>query len=381
MKKKILLAMLLFWVSIFSGCWNYSEINDFSIAVGTGVDYDKKRDKLLLTTEVVYPMVTNGETKLEAQIIKSEGQNFFDAIRNIIQITGKKVFWAHAKVFVIGEEVAKNKKALITLLDMIKRDENFRDDIYIMLSKEKSAGDIFETDVLVQDIVTFQMNDIIKNKKGVEKYYPVQLWKFVDDLASEGISPTLPTVRATEFKNKKVLEVYGTEVFKGIRPVGWLNGEETKTFLMIIDELEGSLLNIEKKDQKIGLEIFKNKTKVDPIYENEKITMKMDVRTVLNISELESETDFISEKGRNLVKKEVESVIEKRIKTLIEKVQNQYASDIFGFGNYVERKYPEYWKIHKQNWNEIFKNLNIEVKSEVNIRGSALRSKPVKVGD
>lgn len=380
MKKYMLCFLILLIVSTLVGCWNYGEINDFSIAVGTGVDYDKKRDKMILTTEVIYPMVSNGETKLEPEIIKSEGQNFFDAIRNMIQTTGKKVFWAHAKVFVISEEVAKNEKVLISIIDMIKRDENFRDDIFIMFFKGKNAGNVFKSDALVQDIITFQIDDIIKNKKGVEKYYPIQLWEFVDNLASDGIAATLPTVSVSKYKDKKVVEVYGTEVFKGIKPIGWLNGEETKAFLFIIDKLEGGTLVVEIEGTKIALEIFKNKTSVEPIYENGKLTMNIHTKTVVNINELETQIDFTSEKGRGLIKKEAEALIENKIKKIIYKVQKEYGSDIFGFGNMVEREYPKLWRENKEKWDEIFKDLDIQVKSEIEIRGSALRSKPIKVG-
>ncbi|QEK11218.1 Ger(x)C family spore germination protein [Crassaminicella thermophila] len=384
MKKIIFIFIILIQVVITSGCWNYKEINDVSIAAGIAVDYDKEKDKVISTTEIVYPMVTNGETKIQPEVIKAEGRNIFESIRNMIPLTGKKVFWAHAKVIIISEEVAKNEDILISLIDFAKRDAEYRDDIWVILSKEKTAGEILKTDVMIQDIVSFQLEDILKNEKGVEKYHSVPLWKFADDLSSEGIEPTLPTVGIASYKDKKIAQMYGTGVFKGAKLVGWLNGDETKSFLFIMGKINGGVIIVNKDTSKrpvrIGLEIFKNKTKIKSIYEDGEIKIKINTKTTVNINELESQIDFISEQGRSIVKKEAEKLMENKIKNLIKKVQKEYDSDIFGFGSVIEREHPEIWKEIKNDWDKIFRDLKIEVKSEIKIRGSALRSKPIKVG-
>lgn len=385
MKKIIFIFIILFNMILNTGCWNYKEINDLSIAVGAGVDYDKEKEQVILTTEAVYPMVVDGQTKIKPEIIKTKGKNIFEAIRNMIPLTGKKVFWAHAKVIIISEEVANNEDILISLVDFAKRDAEYRDDIWIMISKEKTAGEILITDVLIQSVVSFQLEDIFKNERGIEKYDAVPLWKFVDDLAIEGIEPTLPAVEIKHYKDKKIAQVNGMAVFKGTKLVGYLDGKETKSFLFIMDKIKGGVIVVEKgiakKITRVALEIFGNETKVKSSYEKGELTMKINTKTKVNINEIESQIDFINEKGRSMVKKEAEKLIEDQIKGVIRKVQKEYNSDIFGFGAVVEREHPKVWKAVKHDWDKIFRDIKIEVNSEVNIRGSALRSKPIKVGD
>ncbi|QXM05082.1 Ger(x)C family spore germination protein [Crassaminicella indica] len=384
MKKIILIFIICMYIIIASGCWNYREINDVSIAVGTAVDYDKEKDEIILTTEVVYPMLIDGKTKMKTEIIKTKGKNIFEAIRNMIPLTGKKVFWAHAKVIIISEEVAKNDKILISLVDFVKRDAEFRDDIWMILSKEKTAGEILKTDAMIQNIVSFQLEEILKNERGIEKYHAVPLWKFVDDLETEGIDPTLPTVKITPYKDKKIIQMHGTGIFKASKLVGWLDGNDSKCFLFIMDKIKGGVIIVEEKTPKepvrVALEIFKNKTKTKSTYENGEITINININTTVNINELENQIDFINERGRSMVKKDAEKLIENKIKSIIKKVQKEYDSDIFGFGSIIEREHPKLWKEIKDDWDKIFKDLKIEVKAEVNIRGSALRSKPIKVG-
>lgn len=380
-KKYIFFLMIVLNIMIISGCWNYTEINEVAIAVGAAVDYDKKEDQIILTVEVVYPTIEAGETKMKPGIITSKGKNFFDAIRNTVSKEGKKLFWAHAKLIIISKEIANNQELLISLMDFIKRDAEYRDDMWIVLSREKTAREILKTDVLIQDIVSFHLEDILKNEQPISKYNAVPLWKFVDDLSAEGISPTLPTARIRNYKNKKIAEVYGTAVFKGAKVMGWLNGDETKSLLFIIDKIKGGVIVVEQKMStrpvKIALEIFENKTKTEAVYENEDLTMKIHIKTTVNINELDSQVDFISK--NEIVKKNAEKLIENKVKKVIRKVQKEYNSDIFGFAGVIERQNPDLWKAIKPNWDNVFKNLNIEVNVEMNIRGSALRSKPIKV--
>ncbi len=46
--------------------------------------------------------------------------------------------------------------------------------------------------------------------------------------------------------------------------------------------------------------------------------------------------------------------IETYIKNTVSKVQNEFESDIFGFGSAFHRKYPKEWHKVKHNWNDIF---------------------------
>ncbi|WP_129597449.1 Ger(x)C family spore germination protein [Anaerophilus nitritogenes] len=379
--KKIM--MIIFSMIFLSGCWNYGEIDDTSISAGLAVDYDKKKDQVILNAEIIYPSIEGGESILKSQMIQGRGKNSFEAIRNMIQTTGKKVFWAHAKIIVISEEVVKNEKALMSLIDFAKRDAEFRDDLWLMLSKENTAQEILTMEPLIQDIASFQIEDIFKNEKGVSKYIGTPLWKFVDDLSIEGISPILPTVRIHSFEGKKIVEIYGTEVFKKEKPVGWLDGEETKSLLFILDKLKGGTIVIDQKEEgkykKIALEILKNNTKVEPIYKDGQLDITIHTKTTVNINDLESEIDFMDKKVMNKIQKTAEKKIEEDIKKLVAKVQKEYNSDIFRFSQSIEKKYPTLWTEIKPNWDKVFKKLKINVHAEILIRGSALRSKPIEV--
>lgn len=385
-KKKIFFIIIILSIIYMGGCWNYSEVNNKIIVAGAGVDYNKEKEKLELTVEVVKPMMTGEKIEFQSEYFTSTGDNLFNTIRNMIPKTGKKIFWSHAKVVILSQEVIEEKEKLLSIIDFMKRDAEARDDIMLLVSREKTAKEILKTDIRIHEIISFHLEDMLENQKSVSKYRAVPLWKFVDELSEEGISPTLPTVNVVNYNKKKISQIFGTAVFKEAKKVGWLNGIETKAFLFIIDELKGGVITVKEipiadKLTNISFEIFNNKTKVKPIYEDKKLKMKIDIETLVNIDEIDENIDFTNEKNLEIIQKKGEATIKEMIHSVMKKVQEEYRSDIFGFGEIISRENPKLWKEIKENWDEIFIGLDTQVNVKLKIRGSSLRSKTIKIGD
>lgn len=110
-KVQLLLIMLCIFVPVtLTGCWGAREINELKIAVGLGVD--KSEDNVLLTAQIVKPseaVKTSGGGGGSGKAfwnIDGTGKSIFEAIRNITQQIGYKVYVAHSSVIIFGSEIA-----------------------------------------------------------------------------------------------------------------------------------------------------------------------------------------------------------------------------------------------------------------------------------
>ncbi|MBF8984067.1 Ger(x)C family spore germination protein [Lutibacter sp. B2] len=378
--KIIILVFIIFINSVFiTGCWNYREIEQMAIVSGLAID--KKGDKYEITVEVINPESGQG-LKMNPNMYTAEGNTIFDAVRNMITTVGKKLYWSHAKVIVVSENVAK--EGVLSVLDFITRDGETRSNIWLLVSKEKTAKEVLRGKSEVDESLAFHIEDMLNIEQSISKYHGVELWNFINDLSNEGIAPTLPIVRKFKTYEEIVPKVFGTAVFKKDKMVGSLTGQETKKMLMIKDQLKGGLIvvrNIGEEGINVSLEVLKSKTKVKSEVIDHDIVMNIQVKMDVEIGEIAGDEDFISKKGREKLKKEAEGFIKKDIEYVIKKVQREYQSDIFGFGSIIQREMPDLWKKIKQDWTEIFSNLETKVSVEVNIKGSALTSKPIKIGD
>lgn len=378
-ERRILLMLLFAAISLISGCWNYREIDEMTIIQGVAIDHED--EKFIITIESITPK-GGQDMDMVADLTTTEGATIFDAIRNLIMQTGRRVYWAHAKVIVISEQVAR--EGVTPVLDYVTRDAEIRENMWLVLSREKDAKTLFEGKDRMHDTISIHMDDMLQNQKSISKYNAVELWRFLDDLTADGISPTMPMANLKIKGDEKVPLINGIAIFKKDKMVGWLDGIEARSLLLTKGELKGGLFiipNVGKTNTDVTLEIFKSKTKTKPSLIDDQLTMEINVKMEVNIAEITGTEDFIGEQGRKLLKKEAEGLLETQMKRTIAKVQKQWRSDVFDFGGVVQREMPEYWKTVKENWEEHFANLDVKVNVDINIRGSALTSKPIKVGD
>lgn len=379
-KVLLLLICLLSMTALISGCWNYREVENLAIVSGLAID--KKDDGYLVTTEII-DIKGVKESKISTKLLSVEGPSIFDAVRNTIKIAGKRLYFSHAKVVVINRKIAE--EGLIPVMDWLGRDNEPRYTLYLLISKENSAEEILSQYTITSEVPSFELNEMLKAERSLSNTLEIEEWEFINDLAATGISATLPTVDLTEYNGKLTPEITGTGVFKKDKLVGFLDAEETKTMMFIKDKIKGGLLTRKEYEDStptnISLEIYKNKTKLKPHYANGKITMEINTSTDVSIGEIGGEENYIDEAGRIKMKENFEASLENSIKTLVKKVQEEYGSDIFGFGKTVKLDMPDVWKQIEPQWEQLYKDVHVEVHSTMNIMNSAFQSKPIKVGD
>ncbi|MBM7855093.1 spore germination protein KC [Desulfohalotomaculum tongense] len=383
-KVMLLTFMLLVNMLIPAGCWNYKEVEDLAIAAGLAVDKDPKDGKYLLTVEIIKPQAQEKEMQIKSTTVKMKGDTIFSAIRNFIALTGKKLYWSHAKVIIVSKEIAQEN--IVPIIDWINRDAEVRPDMFLIISREKTAGEILESSVEIESIVSFQLEDMLKNKKSLSTYPSFELWEFINDLSAKGISAAAATVNTVTVKGKTKPQMHGTAIFKKDTQVGWFNGSETRGLLWLRNEMKGGALieelaNIKGKQTKITLEIFDAKTKIKPVYKDDRLVMNVNINMEAAIAEIDAAgADLLDKKVESEIKQAVVEEMKRRLQNAIKKAQS-YQSDVFGFGQLIQREMPSLWKQMEPNWDEIFPQLDTDININIDIRSSALTSRSIKVGD
>lgn len=381
MKRSYFLIII---ISLFAlaGCWNYRDVNKMRFVAGVAIDHDEEKDEYIATSEVVR-LIEAGES-FGSTLFQSRGRTVFDAVRDTVMKNARRLYWGHAKVIILSKKVANEN--ILTILDYTSRDAEFRDDIWILISEEKTASEIFErTFEKREDITSFHIDDILKNEKSVSTYHGVPTWRFIKDMYAKGIVPTLPIVKVAEKNGEKVPRVGGQAIFKDNKIIGTLDEIETRAYLWVIDKIKGGLLTVKTEilgeSVEVTMELFNSKTKLEPKKIEDKIVMKIDIESDFGIGEIAGEVNVIEKKARKILIKDIENEIKKQVEDVITKVQKEYESDIFGFSTKIKAKMPDEWRKIESNWDEVFSSLKTEVDVKVNIRGSALTSEPIKVED
>jgi spore germination protein KC len=377
--KKIRITLLILIILInamfTTGCWNYREVDTLTIVAGVAIDKGAN-GQYIVTAETV--QISGGkDPTTTSKTITMEGKTIFDAVRNGISITGKKLYWSHTKVIILSKEIAS--KGLKDALEFYNRDSETREDVHILISEGASAKEIFDGQGTTNDIKSFTLEEMLKSQVGLSKAPVRDILQFDIESRTQGISEIIPAVNLKQVDEKMVPQISGTAIIKNDKLVGFLNGEETKDLNFIINEVKGGVLieemQVNDMPTLVSLEIIKNKTKVTPVTDGNDIEINVNINTTVAIDEILGNANFFDDEERMKMENIAENTLEKRIDALIEKIQLQYDADIFGFAATLQENKVQEWHSVSNNWEEVFKDLKVNVNTTVHIKNSAVLSK------
>src|SRR5262245_45987903 len=114
---KIILPLML--LLLLTGCWGRRELNDLAVVAGMGID--KVGDQYLFSFQVCNPgeiaTTKGGSGKAPVTTYHIKAHTIFTAVRRLTTSTPRKLYFAHLRIFVIGESVAK--EAIAPILDLV----------------------------------------------------------------------------------------------------------------------------------------------------------------------------------------------------------------------------------------------------------------------
>ncbi|TJX14936.1 Ger(x)C family spore germination protein [Tissierella creatinini] len=378
MKKASLLISILILLLFLSGCWDYKEINDVSLTRAITIDWEEETKEYIVCIQLINLKGMGKGVELNPQIIEGRGKTIVDALKNIIAITAKSSYWGHLTMIIIGQDIAN--KGLDDLLDWIARSPEVQLTINILLSTEKTAKEILTRGNQIKMVVMTEYG-MIKAFRYISKMPNITANKVINHVQRKDLYAVIPTIKIVEMDGESFTEIAGSAYFKNGKLAGVLSSIDTMKFIFIINEIEGGILTIPtgERNSYVTLDIFRSSTKTKIDFPEDDIQITVNIKPIVNISEIDGFEDYTNKKGRKVLKEMADSYLEKEIEGFIEEVQKSPGIDIFNFGNKIKKTHPRVWKKINKDWEEIFKELKVVVNSDIKIKSSRHISKPIGV--
>ncbi|MDF9843354.1 MULTISPECIES: Ger(x)C family spore germination protein [unclassified Paenibacillus] len=364
-----------------TGCWNYSEIDDMSIVAGVALDKNKADNNIQMTVEMIDTQGGLQDNQTGFKMLSLTGDTIFSIARSMISLTGRKLFWSHAKAIIISEELAR--EGLVKVIDWYSRDTETRADVFIFVAGEKNAREVLNLNQKNKTIMSFELAQMMKDEMFTGTAPVVEIWDFIDKLETPGKHAIAPLINISEMNGQKNGRVSGTAVFVEDRMVGKLDGTETQYALFVKNNVKGGVLTIDNERGRptYSLEILSNRTKVKPVWENGKLQIEVHTLTHTGLDEVMSTVDLTGNESLAAIENRAGAQVQRNILSVIRKLQRDYQADIFGFGKAVHDTMPRSWHKLEERWPEAFKELDVKVTSKVIIQSTAKSSRTIKVGD
>lgn len=395
MKRRILLATLcLMLCLILTGCWSRRELNDLAIASAIGID--KSGDQYRVTVQIVVPnevaQKKGGGYETPVTVYTTKAKTVFEAIRKMTTIAPRKVYLAQLHVIVLSEALAR--EGIGEVMDFLARNHEIREeDIYTLISRGTSAEETLKVLTHLNKIPALQ---VYGSLKALEKYWaPTTASRLDDVLFDLTISSKHPTIAGVKINNEKkdedskknveqsqspsYLKLEGTGVFRNDKLIGWMDETESKGFNYITNKVRKTVGYVSCSEGRVlALDVFRTKTKLTGEIKEGEPTIHVDIKVEANLADVECKMDLTDPKVVELVQGKTSEKIHNIIETTLDKVQHEYKTDIFGFGEALHRSNPETWKKIRSNWHKIFPNVPVKVVSDVKIRNMGTMSNSVQ---
>jgi spore germination protein KC len=383
MKKRVSLIIFVIFITVlFSGCWDYREIDKLSIVTGVAIDRTEN-GKYRMTFEIVDTQEGGIEKQIKSKLIESEGASLFEAIRNSLRISSPRLYFGHMNIVVISEQIAR--EGVIDIVDVLSRDAEPRLNVDLMVSKEKTANEILSSQSTTEAIRAFEIEQMLDaSEADLSKSPRTRVYQFINDLPCEGIAPVLPALKVVQSGGKKTFALSGAAVFKGDKMIGYLDDEESMFYCFISDKVRRDLIVItdspETGGTNITLEIYDSETTVKPVYSDGKVSMDIKIKVRAALSEDEGNSKSESNIEVLKIQKATEEYLKSKVALTAQIVQKKYSLDIFGFGKKIHSEMPQLWKEIQCDWIPIYREMDVNVSASVEIRNRGLLRHPIKVG-
>lgn len=391
MKKIILLIILLFGVC---GCWNYKELDDYSIV--TGMAIDKSKDKyevtVLISNSKKSSDSSSDSSSSQSVVYSGKGNSIFAAIKEIGLISPKELYLDHFSILIISEEIAKD--GLYNVVDFYLRYPNARKDFSIALAKDCKAKDTLKiitplTDYPSQSLAdnldfTSQLQGTIINLNYNELVYDLiannkeVTMTGIEIIGNEKKGSSKENTESSE--PKTYLKLSDIAIFKDDKFIKWANQYESLGINIINNKTNEMFIKVNINDGYIIANTVDVKTNIDIKIKNNKPVISIDVEGSAKVMEVSGKIDLHNEENIQKIQKQVNKEVEKYMKKGL-KLAIENETDIFGFGLLLYKNNPSYYEKVKDTWNEDLKNLNINLKSNLVIKSISSTQNSVEVLD
>lgn len=370
---------------MFSGCQDYRGLNEITIVAGIAIDQSDKDPNLF---DVTFEIVDNDNKSTSDQptshLITSQGSSVFEAMRKANTHQERELYFGNTEVVIISEKIAQSG-ALVEVLDTFLRDYYIRDSVFVIISREETAREIFENKIYNSKVVSFVLkNTMADAQSSTESTHRVPVYKAYSQIVADRTLLALPAFKF--FKNESddeesndiVLMPDGLGIFEDTKMTGYLEQNNLPTYLMTTENLSNGnfVAFLDKKKSindfsTISLGIDLTKRKITFEKEGDELVFYVDIHVDSAIISLSSKIDNTSHVLMEELSALCEEQLNEKVGNLVGNMQKS-GQDIFGFADTLYRKDVKLWNEIKDNWKEEFSKAKIIVRADFLIQDTGM---------
>ena len=340
MKKLILLLFVL----ILGGCYNYHELNELGIV--NAISLDKIDDNYIVNVQVIN---TTNNTDTDFTIYEGIGKTLEDAFLNISSSLSKNIYFNSVKFVIISENLALN--GIHSILEYFKNKKEINKEFYLLISNN-SNNEILSLIDKIENVDTKKMKEILKIDN--EYYSMSKMIPFEDILITYLDNKKTLSIPSIYIDNDNI-KLGPMVIFNDDKIIHYLTNDESITYNILNNNIHTTFLLINHNNNYMTIKL--NNIKIKKKLNNKDIDLfiKLDI-------------EIIESNYNENIKSLIIDDLNNRINNLIT-ISKIYNIDLLNIKDlYYKYNNSYYNKLSKYYLNNINYNIVIDIKSIKNIK-------------
>lgn len=363
MKKLKMCLVILLSLTLLAGCWDATEIEDQFLVWAMGWDVATDRpDQLLLSMS---SPTTNEDAPKPLAVVAATGYSLEEARNNIQRYIFRQIEFGHMRILLIGEEVARG--GIIKYLDAIGRNPKIGRQTLIVVVDGR-ADELYQLQNPTIALPGDYMVNLIRLNSQNDNAVDSTFREFFESVSQEGQEPATAYVKMEE--NKTAFNSTGVAVFKGDKMVGALRGRGVQSYLLLRDLSKAGSFTIGKATEKDGqattFRYHRHVTKIKTRILDGVPHVYVNIALEGDITEYTPDTSISNPQTIIRAEAAFEKVLRNELEKTVKQCQEEFNSDIFGFGMYFRAYHQDYWK--SVTWDDEFPRMKTHITVDVKIR-------------
>jgi spore germination protein KC len=395
-----LLLLILILVLAGAGCWDRQELESMGLVQALGLDLEAKDQNIQVTAMIAIPAklgavggagAGGGEQGGGMLVVAMKAPSIYEAFNLINTYVNRELSLRQNQVLVIGAAMAK--AGISKWIDNLVRFREMRRTLLIFIA-QKRAGDIFKVQPQLEPNPAEYLSDLVRLSSKTAMYPRMMINNFMEPYEAFAQQNYAPLIAVRPFpegggdspkkdsKQKKTgLRMIGTAVFSGDRVVGNLDLYETQVLQLLTNRFEESQLTMADpipKNTNIAIRLLAGgvPTKIKYRKQAGRDTFQVRINLEAELVSIQSKIDYTQPKLESLLARKIAQVIQARVSRVIAKAQQQFKSDIFGFGIKIRNTMLTDGEWTNYHWPAKFPNALIRVQVKVAVRRVGVQFRP-----
>ena len=359
---------------LLSGCWDRQEIEEIGFVMGVGLDpadenMFESTFQIAIPGQLVRQPSTNSSNTEPFLNVSTIGKTNFKNVRQIASMRSRTLNFNHLKIIVINTELLE-LGLIKQLSDFFIRDHEMRRKTLILASNDP-VKELLQNKLPLENYKAMSIEMIQNNYRRVSSMPKMMSVGDISRYISKDTGYIMPLISSLD---DKYLVIEGGAVINGKdKLVGLLKPTEIEAYNWVIGETNQSITEVNTEDDEIFVyESQKMASYISYERKNDENIFNITIKTEGSVGESWLNQNHLSD-NKVLIKiqKLIEQKIEEDATEIVKTMQDEYSTDVFGFGEIIKSKKHKYWDEIKDNWegeDSYFSKAKVVINAEVQVR-------------